>query len=44
MSLMMSLPVMSFGDRLCEQKGQDRGRWVDAPKGCKQYGHVWAWF
>ena len=27
---------------LREQKGPDRGRWVGAPDGCKQYGHIWA--
>ena len=27
------------------QKGQDKGRWVGAPVGCRQPndGHVWAW-
>ena len=25
-----------------KKKGRDRGRWVGAPEGCKQHGHVWA--
>jgi len=32
---MMSLPAMCFEDRFCfSRKG---GRWVGAPKGCKQH-------
>jgi len=39
----MSLPAMTFGDRFCfSMKGQDRGRWIDAPKGCRQHGCLWA--
>ena len=38
--LVMSLHATFFGDRFrVEQKGWDMGRWVGAPKGCKQHGH-----
>ena len=43
-SFMMSHPAMSLGNRLLlrPQKGRGKGRWVGAPKGCKQHGRVWA--
>ena len=41
--LVMSLLAMSLGLGLHQQKGQDRGRWLGAPKGYKQHGCFWAW-
>jgi len=38
-----SYAAMSLGLRFCvSRKGWDRERWVGAPEGCKQHGHVWA--